>query len=100
MRRNTSPAWAVLYVLTLLILGLLLVVYRGPVAEGWQKVCAIAILLGYYGLVAHWLHRNRGALARTDQEQQQRRSTSRARDLALTPVQAHFLRVMEHHQKH
>ncbi len=99
MRRNINASWALLYILTLFICGLLLGVYRMPLPEGWQKVCAIALLLAYYGLVAGWLRRNRDVLARKEQEQQRQRSSSRGRDVPVTPVQTHFLRVMEQHQR-
>jgi MFS family permease len=55
-----------LYVLGVLLLGLLLLDYRLRMAEGWHKVFAIVIVLGFYGLVARWLRINRGALAREE----------------------------------
>jgi hypothetical protein len=100
MSQNNKPPWARLYITALLWFGLLVVVFLMPMSPGWQKVIGCMIAFAFLGMLARWLYVNRVALAREDYENWEKRvrkRTSPQRDVPLRPVQAHYLRVMEHY---
>jgi hypothetical protein len=99
MSQNNKPPWARLYATALLWFGLLELVFFMPLSLGWQKVIGYMIVFAFLGMLARWLYVNRAALAREDWEKHVRKSTSPQRDVPLRPVQAHYLRVMEHYTR-
>lgn len=95
MNKNKKPTWWVCYLIHSVLIGLMLLNYATPMPDTWHQVFACATVCGCYGLVAWWLHVNRGALAREDWEKQQQPRTSPDRDVPLSPVQARYLRAMK-----
>ena len=100
MDKNEKPCWTVCYLICALMIGLLGLTYWIPVSDGVHKIVACGIVLGGYGLIVVWLRASRAALAGDDWDQPSDRPPARPRDVPLSPVQAHYLRVMERYKQH
>lgn len=92
---NTTPPWTRLYVTAFLWFLLLLVVFLLPVSLGWQKVIGCGVAFTFLGYFIRWLSVHRTALAREERDMRLRKRTGSQRDVPLTLVQAHYVRVQE-----
>ena len=95
MSPNTKPPWTRLYVPTGLWFVLLLAVFLLPVSLGWQQVIGCGMVFAWFGVFVRWLSIHGAAVVREERERRRRTGTASQRDVPLSPVQAHYLRVME-----
>jgi hypothetical protein len=60
-----------------------------------QKVLLAAIVVSGYGLLSWWIHANREALRREDEDRRVQRVRASNRDIPLSAVQARYLDSLE-----
>ena len=99
MHANKKPPWLQLYIVALLFFGLTLAVTLLPLSIGWQKVFEILLLLLFFLVLVLWLYINGGAVVQEEEEKRLQAEMSRRRDVPLSPVQAHYLKVMQRYQR-
>jgi hypothetical protein len=98
----TKPAWWQLYLWLVLMLGLSVLTMWAAIPAAWQTAVLIMWCLLTWGGMVVWLWVNRVALRDEDRAKQRARARAAvdaARTLPLTPVQQHFLDVMERHDR-
>jgi hypothetical protein len=107
LNHTKKPAWWQLYLWLLLMFGLSALTMVAAIPAAWQTAVYIVWGLLTWGGMAVWVWANRVALQAEDRAKylagiRQARSarTDGARTLPLTPVQQHFLEVMERHKRH
>ena len=98
MRQKQKPSWWIFYLIWGCMTALLVWDYWTPWQSGWQTACAILIILGAYSLIALWLCANRRTLRDADVVKAQRVKLP-ARDVPMSPVQAHYLNALEHYSR-
>ncbi len=101
-----KPAWWHLYLWLLLMLGLAVLSMLAAIPTAWQTAVHLVWWLLTWGGMVVWVWLNRVALEDEDRAKHlaHTRNTSSAsadgtRTLPLTPVQQHFLEVMERHDR-
>jgi hypothetical protein len=106
LNHTKKPTWWQLYLWLLLMLGLSVVTMLAAIPAAWQTAVHIVWGLLTWGGMVVWVWANRVALE--DEEQAKNLARTRqapsedangARTLPLTPVQRHFLEVMERHHR-
>jgi hypothetical protein len=102
LNHTNKPTWWQLYLWLLLMIGLSVVTMLAAIPAAWQTAVHIAWCLLTWAGMAVWLRANRVALRKQDRAKHLERArhtpsapAESARTLPLTPVQQHFLEVME-----
>ena len=93
-----KPAWWQLYLWLLLMLGLPVLAMLAAIPAAWQMAVDIVWCLLTWGGMVVWVWVNRVALRDEDRAKHRgraRAASDAARTLPLTPVQQHFLDVMD-----
>jgi hypothetical protein len=106
LNHTNKPAWWQLYLWLLLMLGLSVLTMFTAIPAVWQTAVHLLWWLLTWGGMAVWVWANRVALEDEDRAKhlaRTRPTPSAHADLAstlpLTPVQQHFLEVMERHDQ-
>jgi hypothetical protein len=106
LSHTKKPAWWQLYLWLLLMLGLSVLTMLTAIPAAWQTAVYILWGLLTWGGMVVWVWANRVALEDEDRAKHLARTRNTpsaradgARTLPLTPVQQHFLEVMERHDR-
>jgi hypothetical protein len=99
MDGHARPAWWQCYLIGLLMIGLLVFDYWLPVSDGAHKILAVGILCGCFRVISWWMRANRAALIDEEREAHDDRPPAPRRDVPLTPVQEHYLRIMQRERR-
>jgi hypothetical protein len=106
LNHTKKPAWWQLYLWSLLMLGLSVLTMLAAIPAAWQAAVHIVWGLLTWGGMVVWVWANRVALQDEDRAKHLARTRQApsapadgARTLPLTPVQQHFLEVMERHDR-
>ncbi len=68
-RKTRSPAWWVLFVLLLGMLGLLILESRDGASNPAHEITDIVIVLAFFGAMLAWIHFNLAAIAENELDQ-------------------------------
>jgi hypothetical protein len=102
LNHTKKPVWWQLYLWLLLMLGLSVLTMVAAIPAAWQTAVQVVWWLLTWGGMAVWVWANRAALQEQDRVTHLARTRTpadAARTLPLTPVQQHFLEVMESHEQ-
>ena len=98
MDKKGKPPWFQLYIVALLFFGLTFAVTVLPMSVGWRKVCEILLLLVFFVVLIYWLYMSGAALVQEEEDKRVQRRMAQHRDVRLSPVQAHYLKVMQRYR--